>query len=257
MKTKKVKVLRLSKFSKIFILSILICIFIYSAINITIWFLDNKNTEEVIENIQNIVPIVEEKVETNEGEVSIYQMDFEELKKVNKNTVAWLVVNGTNINYPVVKYKNNDYYLNHSFNNKYSKAGWLFMDYKNDIDTLDRNTVIYAHNRIDGSMFGTLTNTFKRSWFNEKANHYISLTIENKNYVFKVFSVYEIEVEDYYITTSFSDDKSYESFLTTLKNRSKFNFGMNLNKDDKIITLSTCTNQNDTRAVVHAKLIFE
>ena len=70
-----------------------------------------------------------------------------------------------------------------------------------------------------------------------------------------MFSVYTIDPEVYYLQNNFSDKESYIAFLNTLKSRSKFDFKLNLTSDDKIITLSTCTSDNQNRNVVHAKLI--
>ena len=73
--------------------------------------------------------------------------------------------------------------------------------------------------------------------------------------VYEVFSVYTIKSETYYLTTSFKDDKNYIEFLNTLKRRSIYNFGVNLNSEDSILTLSTCDATGKSRVIVHAKKI--
>ena len=84
---------------------------------------------------------------------------------MNSDVVGWIQVAGTNINYPIVQSNDNDFYLNHSFDKSINGAGWVFMDYRNNPSSFDKNTIIYAHSRVDGSMFHTLRNVVKESWF--------------------------------------------------------------------------------------------
>lgn len=88
--------------------------------------------------------------------MNLINVDFNELKKFNSNTKGWIQVNGTNINYPFVQAKDNKFYLTHSFDKSYNSAGWVFLDYRNNINELSKNTIIYAHGRLDTTMFGSL-----------------------------------------------------------------------------------------------------
>lgn len=105
----------------------------------------------------------------------------------------------------------------------------------------------------DGSMFGSLKNILNEEWYNNTENMNITFLTENGNYIYKVFSIYKIESEDYYIKTNFKNDADYEKFLNIIKNRSIKNFDVKLNVDDKILTLSTCANNNKYRVVLQAK----
>ena len=105
-------------------------------------------------------------------------------------------------------------------------------------------------------MFGTLSNVFKEEWLSNKENHYINFSTLNNNMVWEVFSTYTIEKEEYYIQSNFSSDEEYISFLNTIKNRSAYKYDVNISKEDKILTLSTCTNVGKGRTVLHAKLIY-
>ena len=223
---------------------------------------DKKETLYMLEVIDNNVDIKEDKInsdindnETIDNEtIKTIDLDLNNLKSINSDTVAYLKVESTNINYPVVQSNDNEYYLNHSFNKNKNQEGWIFLDYRNNINDLDNNTIIYGHNRLTGTMFGTLKNLLNKS-YQESTNHYIYLTTENNNYVFEVFSTYITSNESYYLKTTFEDDNEYLEFLNTLKTRSTYNFNIELNSDDKIITLSTCSGSND-RMVVHGKLIY-
>lgn len=233
--------------SKLRLLILAICFFtmIYSGIKIIKWYRENKQNEAIMETVLNSVTIKENELIIN----------FDELKKENKDTVAWLKVSGTYIDYPVVKATNNSYYLDHSFDNSYNSAGWIFADYNNKFDGTDKHIVIYGHNRKDGSMFGTLKSILDEEWYVNDNNRKIILITEEGTKEYEVFSVYKIENEDYYLKNKFTSDEEFLKFIQELKGRSIYNFGQELNKEDKILTLSTCAETSRYRVVLHAKLI--
>ena len=234
---------------------ILMCFFtallIYSGTKIVIWYMNNQNNKKISDEIAEFVTVDETKEDNEEK----YVVDFEKLKEKNLDIVAWLKVNGTNIETTVVKTTNNDYYLTHNFNKEYNSAGWIFADYKNKVDGTDKNLVIYGHNMRDDSMFGSLKWVINEDWYNNEDNKYITLITENETQVYEVFSVYRIEKEDYYIQTNFDTEKEFNTFAQTIKKRSKKDFNVDVNKEDNILTLSTCANNNKYRVVLHAKKI--
>lgn len=232
---------------------LLVGILIFSGIKICKWYKENNNNNKIIEKVSEAVIIKDDEPEENNK----YVIDFEALKKQNSETVAWLKVNNTKIEYPVVKTKNNDYYLTRSFDKSENSAGWIFADYKNKFDGKDKNIVVYGHNRRDGSMFGSLKNILSSKWYNNEENQNVIFNINGQNYTYRVFSVYQIEKEDYYIKTNFSSNNEYEKFLNTIKKRSVKDFKEDVSKDDTILTLSTCANNNMYRVVLHAKRIIE
>ena len=236
----------------IIIYMILIFVLIYSGIKIFKWYKDKTNNNKIAEQIKSTV-IVEDKNEDENKEE--YTVDFNKLKEQNNETVAWIKVNNTNVEYPVVRATNNSFYLNHSFDKSKNLAGWIFADYKNKFDNTDKNIVIYGHNMRDDSMFGSLKNILNSDWYNNEENTNIALYTENEKYIYKVFSIYKIESEDYYIKTEFSNDNEFEKFIKTLKKRSIKNFNIDISKEDSILTLSTCANNNKYRVVLHSKKI--
>lgn len=255
----------------VILFSIFISIIVFCLIKIFIWGKDNKDTSRVINDITNAVNVTlrddddntELVNDTNEEETSDYwyyitfpliDVDITELKEKNSDTVGWINVNNTNINYPFVQGKDNSYYLNHSFDKKYNEAGWVFLDYRNNSDLNNKNTILYAHSRLDKTMFGSLSKVLKSSWYNNKDNHIIRLSTDTENTLWQIFSVYKIPEESYYITTNFNNNEEYNKFLNTIKQRSIHNFNTNLDTNDKILTLSTCYSDTE-RTVVHAKLI--
>ncbi len=247
-------------------------IFIISLIHIIKWKLDSDKSEKEITNAQENVTITE-KQDTDDTEVitqneeipksnpywdyikmNLIDVDFTDIKKINDETVGWIQVNGTNINYPIVKHSDNEFYLNHSFNKSYNGAGWVFMDYRNNIDEFDKNTIIYAHGMINNIMFGTLRKILTNGWLDNKNNYVIKLSTEYENTLWQVFSVYKIPTTNDYLKINFVYEDNFIEFANTLINRSQYNFDTGVNKDDKILTLSTCYDDKE-KVVLHAKLI--
>ena len=243
------------------VLSILRMIFFITAgisiINIAKWYIDSKQNDIIEEKVSKVILVEnvanDDNENNNEAETS-YKIDFAKLKELNSQTVAWLKVNGTDIEYAVVQSNDNSYYLKHNFEKKYNNAGWIFADYKNKLDGTDKNIVIYGHNRKNNSMFGTLKNVLKENWYNNEENHIIDFITENEEQKYEVFSVYQIKNEEYYKDTEFKDNE-FGKFVATLKDRSIKDFNVEVSAEDSILTLSTCGNNKDYRIVLHAKKI--
>ncbi len=269
-KTKKKLILK--KWIRVTLLIIFLLILSFSIFKLFIWKQEGDEIKSIEKKIIEETP-PEEKESTPENteiinppnnkdndywnyiKMNMLNANFNELKKKNKDTVGWIKVEGTNINYPVVQTINNDYYLNHSYDKTNNKAGWVFADYRNNLNDFDKNTIIYAHGRVDTTMFGSLKNILQSSWYNNKNNHIIKFSTVKENTLWQVFSVYTIPAESYYITTQFSSNESFIEFVNTLKNRSQVNFSALPSGNDKILTLSTCKDSKGTRVVMHAKLI--
>lgn len=185
--------------------------------------------------------------------------DFTQLQTTNPSTVAWLHINGTNVNYPVVQHSDNNYYLNHTFSGSRNSAGWVFMDYRNlsfqSRETpYDPHTIIYAHARQDDSMFGSLRWIFSPNWFSNPDNSIIQISSPHTNSLWQIFSIYQTSNTNDYLQTNFPETRMFTDFVHLLQSRSLFNFGTTVSFSDHILTLSTCANTND-RLVVHAKLV--
>ncbi len=185
----------------------------------------------------------------------IAEYDFDKLKEINTDIVGFIEVDNTNISYPVVKSSDNSYYLNHSYKKEKNNIGSIFLDYRNDLDNLSKNNIIYGHGRLDNTMFGSLNNLLDSSNLDSKESYYITLSTPKSIMTFKIFSVYTIPKEGYYIKTYFSSNKYFKEFLETIMKRSIYNFNTDVNTNDKILTLSTCKDNFGKRVVVHAKLL--
>lgn len=228
----------------IIIIFMLFCLIVlcYSGFKIIAWYLNNKENAKVAQETKEYITITKDKK----------AVDFEALKKKNPDTVAYLKVKNTNIDYVVVKSTNNTYYLNHNFNQEYNPSGWIFADYRNKFDNTDKNIIIYGHNTMDGSMFGSLKNVLKQEWDSNEKNLDITLVTEKGEIIYEVFSVYQIKAEDYYIQTDFQNN-DFSKFLDTIKSRSIYDFKTDVNENNIILTLSTCSSTGKERVVLHAK----
>ena len=269
---KKIKIEKIIWSVVITICSIALLILLVILIN---WIIENKKTEDMVNTINDVAQLEEvtttttttqsvlEVTTTPKNAMTDYEkyanmnminVNFDNLKNINPDTVGWLYVPGTEINYPFVQTINNDYYLKHSFDKSSNKKGWVFLDFRNNIDNLSKNTVLYAHGLVNNQMFGSMRRTIKKGWYENKSNNIIKISTPSTYQYWQVFSVYTIKPESYYITTDFNTDDEYNNFLNELKKRSVYNFNVSLTTNDKILTLSSCYD-DEKRMVLHAKLI--
>lgn len=234
----------------------------------------NKNTLEQEKQINEIVSnnkfTVDEEVELVEKEevksdiktekpkeksayFKNYSKIISELKKINSDTVGWLTINNSTISYPVVKTRDNDKYLSYSFDKTKNPNGWIFMDYRNNSKDLDKNTIIYGHSGNYYVMFGSLYKVLNKNWYTNKNNQIITFNTENSNMKWQIFSIYTIKNTNDYLYTNFSNDSEYQEFLNKIKNRSIYNFNVDVTSNNNILTLSTCYKDSSMRLVIHAK----
>lgn len=261
------------KYKNIFVFIILIIslvTLIISFFNIINWFIDNNKTQKQTEDIKKTVKINTKKDNENTEiinndsnidksnpywdyiKMNLIDVDFSDLNRKNSDTIGWIQVNGTNINYPIVQTKNNTFYLTHSFDKSKNDAGWIFLDYRNNINT-DKNIIIYGHGRMNTTMFGTLKNILENGWLNNQNNYIVKLSTQKENTLWQVFSVYKIYTTSDYLQTKFEGEE-FKNFKDMLIKRSNHNFNTSISENDRILTLSTCYNDKE-KVVLHAKLI--
>lgn len=188
---------------------------------------------------------------------SLDEVNIASLKDINSDTVAWLSVGGTNINYPIVQTGDNDFYLNHTYDKSFRMTGWTFMDYRSSSDMSDDNTIFYGHNLLNDTSFGSIAKIFSNGWLNNSDKSIVVIT-ENKKFVYRIFSAYYTNPNTDYLVTNFYYDSDKEEFLNKIKSASIVSLdNSDVNVDSRIITLSTCTDDNKGRKVVHAVLTYE
>lgn len=247
------------KIKKIFIylfLILFLSVFIYSIYNIIDWYIAGKKNEKIINDINDA--IIEEEIEEEiVDEDTSLTVDFEILKEKNSEAVGFIKVNGTKIEYSVVKHKDNFYYLTHSFDRSYNKYGWIYANFENKFDGTDKNITLFGHNMRNGSMFGTLKNVLTEEWQSNEDNHKVLFITEEGKFIYQVFSTYKIYKEEYFATSNFKDDSEFLTFINKIKKRSNKDYNVEVTEDDQILTLSTCHSNNNYRVVLHAKKMYE
>lgn len=180
---------------------------------------------------------------------------FQNLLDINPNIVGWLTIDNTKIDYPILQSSDNSHYLNRNYKEDTSKSGSIFMDYRNQADSLDKHTIVYGHQMKDGSMFGQLDKFLDEDFFSQHKEFQFDTIYES--YRVEIFSVYVTTTDFNYIQTDFSTDEAYMDFMEVIKEKSKMPTNIQITEKDNIITLSTCNDLQDPEAgrfVLHGKL---
>ena len=212
--------------------------------------IEQKNEENMDLAEQEEIPLDDIKMITN--------TDLASLLTVNEEVVGELVVNNTKVDYPVVQASDNDYYLDHNINKEKNANGWIFLDFRNDAMNLDKNNIIYSHNMYySGVMFGTLYKTYNKNWYKNPDNQIITYNTLYEDMEFQIFSIYKVPDTNDYLKVYFDGDNDFLEFIDMITERSIYDFNVPVNADDKIITLSTCSDNGTKRLVIHAVLINE
>ena len=223
---------------------------------------------KILKNIINVVlifiiavcayKIYEKSTEYKKADKSYEQIrvekEEENLYDKYEDYRGWIKIDNTNINYPIVQGKDNSFYLNKDINKNYLSSGSIFMTYLNNRFN-DENTVLFGHHMRNKTMFAQLKKYKEKEFF--YGDNDIEIEVENgKVLKYKVFSAYVTDSKDNYIKTNFDDKAQYKEFLEDIKNKSQYKSDIDVNENDKIITLSTCSYEfNDARMVVHGKLL--
>ena len=196
-----------------------------------------------------------EYVEDGNGGTSEASAKIKQLKAANHDTVAWLTVDGTDISYPVVKAADNDYYLRRDFTGEDNYAGSIFMDYRNSEHVEDnRNTIIYGHNMESGIMFSHVTKFLDDAFFDSHKD--IALYTEDGTYRYEIFAILKAGLDSDYTKLGFSDDAEFVDFLYDKKYNSLFLRDIDFSSDERVLTLSTCTNEDkNERYALMARLV--
>ena len=231
----------------------------------------NAIKEDLAEVIEDTDPtdISEQKNEENLEQAEIEEKPIDDIKlitntklasllTVNEDVVGELIVNNTNVNYPVVQAEDNDYYLTRNINKEKNANDWIYLDFRNDSMNLDKNNIIYGHNMYySGVMFGTLYKTYNSNWYMNPENQMITYNTLYDNMKFQIFSIYKVPETNDYLKVFFDGDNDFLAFITMITKRSIYDFNVPIDADDKIITLSTCSNNGTKRLVIHAVLLDE
>ena len=227
------------KIIKIFLLVVFICILGFCS-----WKLYNiKKEEDNADNLkEELIEIIDipDVVEEQPEEL----IDFKKLIDINPDIVGWIIIEDTQVNYPIVKGNNNSYYLNHSYDKKWSGYGSIFMDYESSKDFSDYNTFVYGHNTKNGSMFGELYKYIRQNFYDEHPT--FNLYTPSNNYIVEVISAYVDDTESDSYIKQFASLDDYQKYIDLIISKSRIKTNITLDyKKDKIITLYSCSHETN------------
>lgn len=221
----------------IFVLAV--AVFIFSGYNILSYLKDAKDSKDVN---QNIIDKAVEIHNTQDEENTTLWVDFDKLWQENKDIVAWIYSPNTQINYPVVQTKDNNYYLRRLLNGKYNIAGTIFMDYRNSPDLSDYNTMIYGHNMKNDTMFGSLAKYKKQEYYEEHPVIYI--VTPEKKFEMNLFAGYITDANSYIYNASMNKEEQ-KKYIEDSISLSTFKSNVEISDEEKIVTFSTCSNSSE------------
>lgn len=226
---------------KLCFLFIFSCVLVFCVINIFHNIYSENKQEEIIGSLIEIGD-----VKPSSEIDKIPQIDFSKLKEVNNAIVGWIIIDGTQVNYPIVKGKDNSYYLNHSYDKSYNSYGSIFIDYRSNENFSDLNTFIYGHYTSNGSMFGELKKYMEESFYKEHPFFYI-LT-PNGNYKVDVISAYTDDALSSSYNAKFNDLNDYQRYIEKIRLKSRYSTDISVNYNfDKIISLYSCSHESGSK----------
>lgn len=186
--------------------------------------------------------------------------EYRKMYETNSDLAGWIVIDGTDINYPVVQSKvYQEFYLNHNFDGEKDEAGSIFADARNDVFLPDDNIIIYGHNMKNGSMFGTLQYYLDKDYYNSHNIVSFDTLYKRGTYQIAVVGLSKISEESdgtfkYYDFINAENKKSFKRYVENIKKLEAYDTGVSLKYGDKLITLSTCNSvEKDGRLFIVAK----
>ncbi len=220
---------------------VVFCVSGFQLIRIGKGYLDGRSEYEKVRDVAL----------TNPDEQEGFRVDFEELMKINPDTVGWIrfYPEPSQISYPIVQGEDNERYLHETFSANENTLGAIFLNVDNSADYSDKNTIIYGHRMRDGSMFRHLQDYEDESFWKDNPYFYI-YTPDGKEITYHIYSYAVVNaVSDTYLT-EFGDDESYQEFLDMTMETSEYDTGVEVDAEDTIVTLSTCTSASDENRIV-------
>lgn len=255
------------------IMGVALCVFAFAAVQIVRIVLSYKHAQNIYEDINNqayhteaesdnVSPTVDPGTdEKYPGIDASARIDFDVLKGINADVRGWIDVPSLGVSYPIVQGTDNDYYLDHAFNNEFSWSGAIFLDWKNSPTIDDPHNVIYGHHMNDGSMFAALLEYDSESFYQEQAennNNYFYIYFEGSVEVYQIFSVCDVTFDENIDCFRMVDSSfTTQDYIDAIKAVELYDTGIEANADDTITTLYTCQNgsSDPVRHMVHGKLI--
>lgn len=189
----------------------------------------------------------------------MFSVDFEGLRRENKEVAGWIFFENEEISYPVMYSGDNDKYLRTTLDGSNLQSGSIFIDGNNNPTFEDANTLIYGHNMKNLSMFGRLR-YYREDDAYYKDHSYFQILVDGKKYRYQIFAYETVHETSELIQMYIQHNENYERYLEQVKKRSSIHPDIEVGRDDTVITLSTCSSgdtDGEYRFLVHAKRVDE
>lgn len=164
---------------------------------------------------------------------------FDEMKKTNPEIFGWLTVNDTHIDYPLVQSSDNSKYVNTDVTGNFSLSGSLFLDYRNENDFSDLNSIIYGHHMEKNAMFGELENFDEQSFFD--AHQWGKLYYNDEWHDLEFFAFLHVDAYDPVIYNTEIAEDGGSNYLSYVKEHARHFRDLSFQAEDRYLVLSTCT----------------
>lgn len=243
------------------ILAVAVGVFLYSGLQLYHIYSEYKKGADEYDQVRQYLTLPDTAGDDNldqggdPAKITVPQVDFEALRQINPDVVAWIQLDALDISYPVVKGTDNDRYLSYTFEGNKNSAGAIFMDYSNASDFNDCNTLIYGHNMKNGSMFGKLKKFQREDAYSKSP--YFWICTPSGSYRYEIFSYHTTSATGDTYTMYSGPGEEFKAYLDNMQSMSEVSTQVQLTQDDKIVTLSTCTGNDATRFVVQGKRLPE
>lgn len=238
---------------------VLAAVFVVSAGVFGKSFLEYRKGDRIYETakgfmIETDTPVTDEE-ERLPGMRTYKEIDFSGMQAVNEDVIGWIQIYDTVVDYPVLDADDNKYYLNHTYDRQWSSYGSIFLEPRNNPDWSDQHIVVYGHNMVNESMFGSLLDYKKQEYFEQ--NPEILICLPDRDLTYQIFSAYTAHVDSPTYFMTFEEDGQSQQMIDHMRENSLIQTDVTPEADDQILTLSTCTPEGAKyyRFVVNAVLV--
>jgi len=236
---------------------VLLCIVAIVLIGLTVYgYWDAQRKYDLLTGSSDFSTELANKVSNNETDLTALGIDWDALKAVNPDIIAWIYVPGTTINYPIVQTHDNEYYLTHNVDRSYSASGAIFLDQANS-GFSDAQVLIYGHHMIDGSMFAGLINYKNQDYFNKHRD--IVIMTPTRNYLLKTAYVFTCSGDAKIRQISYPSLEDFHLAVTEQYNSAvAYSSDVDLDDVSQVFDFVTCSYEtNDTRTILVAIIVDE
>lgn len=241
------------------LMAVLFVVFCVSAVSFGKSFMEYRKGDQIYDAAKEFVVTADTPVALEKEEIlqrrTFTDIDFAGMRAVNEDVIGWIQIMGTPVDYPLLDADDNKYYLNRTYDLQWSSYGSIFLEPRNNPDLSEQHLVIYGHNMVNESMFGSLLEYKKQEYAD--AHPEIVICMQDRDLIYRVFSAYTAHVDSATYRMSFWDEASFVEMAEYMKNNSVIATDVVPKKDDQILTLSTCTPEGAKkyRFVVNAVLV--